>query len=1021
MASKKDWYYLGFKMTGLKDLEKFQFALTKTNKKLAEAKKKLKDQKGASDANAKAVVRLTAQQKVYKAQVDKGIRSMVAQKSALKKSSIQMKKTALSSKKAGSSMAAMGAKVLGASIAFRQLGMFLISAVKEFAKFEQGVKSVTTLMSSEDTGLFRGELFKGAIDISRDFGFAMNDVTKAMFNAVSAGVEGGNAVKFLNDASVLAIAGVTDLKSATLGLTTVLNAYGMEASEASKVTEILFTTQKFGVTTVEELSKSLGVVVPFAAASGVSLEELGASIAVTTRSGLDAAKTVTALRAAISQMQKPATASKDLFIKFGIPIGAAQMKAVGFTETMKRLNQVYKENPRDIERMFGNVRGLTAIFSIAGENAGEYNRFLTELNDETLRSENVMKAQEEQMNSTQFKIDQMSSSWSNFKISLGDTQWSKNLIDQTTLLIDLASQFGAGEALQAGWYDGLRNFTNNQLSQIGLDFLIPHLDKIRGAQTQVEQLTEKMNQLKVDESFDPLKSYFKNIDSLKEQANKLEDIPKGYKAMLDDIVKHTKNIDLDDDELMSLLTMEQLDLMMVASDYNESLNLIAAAEKEKSDEIKRIKDEEAKAKAKAEMAYNTFELNARNDLAIKKQSIAEKALETDEYALETNIKNSRANFAHLLSLQKKFGEEGFIASEEEKLRVKTALGKERVKLDGLLIKQELSNTKDYDDEQTKMATELAKKLQGIALDEAKNNELTNRQLNIFKLEEQEQYYIDLLKLDGQSADEREKNEEALAAIQLKLAKDVTKGKREQEKLKAKYAIEAVNAIADAVKANAQTQLENKERQIERDQTMADEELESGLINGREHKKKTEELEKEQFGIRKEHEKKMLRISLAQELANIAVQSAANPLAAITFGTASISQYAIMSALALARYASSASAIDKQKFALGGMVYGKSHSQGGETFAVGGRLAELEGGEAVINKRSTAMFGDALSAMNVAGGGVSFGSPNLRGNSELIDYNKIGEVIGRNTNVVLPVESLNKAQNRVKTTQNSVKF
>ena len=45
--------------------------------------------------------------------------------------------------------------------------------------------------------------------------------------------------------------------------------------------------------------------------------------------------------------------------------------------------------------------------------------------------------------------------------------------------------------------------------------------------------------------------------------------------------------------------------------------------------------------------------------------------------------------------------------------------------------------------------------------------------------------------------------------------------------------------------------------------------------------------------------------------------------------------------------------------------------GGVKFAVGGRVAELEGGEAVINKRSTAMFRGQLSEMNAAGGGVRF--------------------------------------------------
>jgi len=56
----------------------------------------------------------------------------------------------------------------------------------------------------------------------------------------------------------------------------------------------------------------------------------------------------------------------------------------------------------------------------------------------------------------------------------------------------------------------------------------------------------------------------------------------------------------------------------------------------------------------------------------------------------------------------------------------------------------------------------------------------------------------------------------------------------------------------------------------------------------------------------------------------------------------------------------------EEFANGGMVQGKAHAQGGEKFAVGGRVVELEGGEAVINKRSTSMFSSQLSAMNAAG-------------------------------------------------------
>ena len=79
-----------------------------------------------------------------------------------------------------------------------------------------------------------------------------------------------------------------------------------------------------------------------------------------------------------------------------------------------------------------------------------------------------------------------------------------------------------------------------------------------------------------------------------------------------------------------------------------------------------------------------------------------------------------------------------------------------------------------------------------------------------------------------------------------------------------------------------------------------------------------------------------------------------------------------------------------EFGTGGMVVGPRHSQGGVKFAVGGRVAELEGGEAVINRKSTKMFRKQLSAMNVAGGGVKFAqggmTPGTKGVMEMANDN-----------------------------------
>ena len=114
----------------------------------------------------------------------------------------------------------------------------------------------------------------------------------------------------------------------------------------------------------------------------------------------------------------------------------------------------------------------------------------------------------------------------------------------------------------------------------------------------------------------------------------------------------------------------------------------------------------------------------------------------------------------------------------------------------------------------------------------------------------------------------------------------------------------------------------------------------------------------------------------------------------------------------------------EEFANGGMVKGRSHAQGGEKFSVGGRVVELEGGEAVINKKSTAMFGRQLSAMNQAGGGAKFADGGLLNNSSFTSarFNSLGLGGSNNSGRVVVVESeITQSQRKVKAIQSNASF
>jgi hypothetical protein len=108
-------------------------------------------------------------------------------------------------------------------------------------------------------------------------------------------------------------------------------------------------------------------------------------------------------------------------------------------------------------------------------------------------------------------------------------------------------------------------------------------------------------------------------------------------------------------------------------------------------------------------------------------------------------------------------------------------------------------------------------------------------------------------------------------------------------------------------------------------------------------------------------------------------------------------------------------IASQKFAKGGLLVGRSHEQGGIPIRVNGQPGyEAEGGEAIINKRSTAKYRNLLSKINQEGGGKKFAMGGLlpeQSNAVGFDLNLMSNLIANQINsiqVINNVGEFNKA-------------
>lgn len=202
------------------------------------------------------------------------------------------------------------------AVAMAGVGYGLLKSFKEFASFETGMAEVYTLVdvSTEKFKEFKAE----TKDIVGDLPQESKDLTKALYDIISAGVQLEDSNKVLELSAKAATAGVTDTKTAVNAGIGAMNAYGENVDALGGIYDVLFQTVKLGVTTFPELSQSMGDILPTARAADVGLTEVAATIATLTKAGIKTPQAATALRGAILAMAAPAPEAKKKFDELGI-------------------------------------------------------------------------------------------------------------------------------------------------------------------------------------------------------------------------------------------------------------------------------------------------------------------------------------------------------------------------------------------------------------------------------------------------------------------------------------------------------------------------------------------------------------------------------------------------------------------------------------------------------------------------------------------------------------------------------
>lgn len=289
------------------------------------------------------------------------------------KISKQMSKTA----KVGETLSRTGAALTkGLTV---PLAGAAIATTKMAVDFESSFAKVSTLLDDTvvDFDNYKDSLIAG----SNETKVAVDEYSEAVYQAISAGVDQTKAVEFTTDAMKLAKGGFTSGASAVDIMTTAINGYNLKAEDATKISDMLITTQNLGKTTVDELSQSMGKVIPIANSVNFGMDELSASYAQLTKNGIATAEAGTYLKQMLSELGKTGSdADKALKEMTGKGFADLKKEGVATADILNMMSQYAEQNDMTLKDMFGSVEAGSAALVLAKGSGQEYNEMLAAMN-----------------------------------------------------------------------------------------------------------------------------------------------------------------------------------------------------------------------------------------------------------------------------------------------------------------------------------------------------------------------------------------------------------------------------------------------------------------------------------------------------------------------------------------------------------------------------------------------------------------------------------------------------------------
>lgn len=349
-------------------------------------------------------------------------------------------------------VAAVGTAAVATAAAVVKFG---VEAVKSAAEFEQSMANVASLLDGSQAQIAKRveELGADVIKVSNELGVTTEDLSDGLYKIISAVGDSEDAITQMELAAKVAAAGGTETTEAIDLLTAVTKGYNDTSGEAfQKAADLAFMTDKLGQTSVPELAKSIGKVIPLSAALGVEQEELFGSFAALTGVTGSTAEVATQMKAVMSGLMSPTDDMTKSLEMLGYENSNAALEALGFQGMLDALGETVGGDTQELAKLFSSVEAQTAILALAGAQSEDLTEKTLAMYDATGAADAAFETRTDTLEHTIAVIKNLGK---NFVTSIGQKILPvvKEVAEKLLPLVETG--LGKLEPLVGGLYEGL--------------------------------------------------------------------------------------------------------------------------------------------------------------------------------------------------------------------------------------------------------------------------------------------------------------------------------------------------------------------------------------------------------------------------------------------------------------------------------------------------------------------------------------------------------------------------------------